>query len=84
MQSSPWVSKPTIFGKSGEPSYVYAYISSFLPQDKVAEFAKMAPITVLKETMRAAGDPRLSKWHESLIEKGLKLRKFSAVSSLCL
>jgi hypothetical protein len=47
----------------------------------VAEFAKMAPITVLKETMRAAGDPRLSKWHEALIEKGLKLRKLSAVSS---
>ncbi|WVQ72935.1 hypothetical protein IAR50_002497 [Cryptococcus sp. DSM 104548] len=47
-------------------------LCSFLPQDKVAEFAKMDAVTVLKETMRAAGDPRLTKWHEKLIEKGTK------------
>ncbi|TYJ52059.1 hypothetical protein B9479_007336 [Cryptococcus floricola] len=45
-------------------------LCSFLPQDKVAEFAKMDAVTVLKETMRAAGDPRLTRWHESLITKG--------------
>ncbi|OCF62348.1 hypothetical protein L486_02016 [Kwoniella mangroviensis CBS 10435] len=49
-------------------------LCSFLPQDKVAEFAKMAPEVVLKETMRAAGDPRLTKWHEALIEKGAKVK----------
>jgi len=54
--------------------------SSFLPQDKVAEFAKMAPVTVLKETMRAAGDPRLSRWHEELCEKGDKVKVLSGVS----
>ncbi|EAL21538.1 hypothetical protein CNBD0060 [Cryptococcus deneoformans B-3501A] len=50
-------------------------LCSFLPQDKVAEFAKMAPVTVLKETMRAAGDPRLTKWHEKLIDKGKRMKE---------
>ncbi|WVO23728.1 uncharacterized protein IAS62_005084 [Cryptococcus decagattii] len=50
-------------------------LCSFLPQDKVAEFAKMAPVTVLKETMRAAGDPRLTKWHEKLVDKGKRLKE---------
>lgn len=30
----------------------------------------MNPVTVLKETMRAAGDSRLERWHDSLVEKG--------------
>ena len=51
-------------------------LCSFLPQDKVAEFAKMAPVTVLRETMRAAGDPRLTSWHEQLREKGAKCNAF--------
>ena len=55
-------------------------VSSFLPQDKVAEFAKMAPVTVLKETMRAAGDPRLTRWHETLKDKGAKLQVIEDVS----
>ncbi|WVW84511.1 hypothetical protein I302_106545 [Kwoniella bestiolae CBS 10118] len=50
-------------------------LCSFLPQDKVAEFAKMAPEVVLKETMRAAGDPRLTNWHEMLVEKGAKSKE---------
>ncbi|OCF43921.1 hypothetical protein I317_02191 [Kwoniella heveanensis CBS 569] len=53
-------------------------LCSFLPQDKVAEFAKMAPVAVLKETMRAAGDPRLTKWHESLCEKGVTAKQIQA------
>nr|ODN86886.1 hypothetical protein L203_03659 [Cryptococcus depauperatus CBS 7841] len=52
-------------------------LCSFLPQDKVAEFAAMAPVTVLKETMRAAGDPRLTKWYERLLEKGDQSIKLS-------
>jgi hypothetical protein len=55
--------------------------SSFLPQDKVAEFAKMAPVTVLQETMRAAGDPRLSRWHQELCEKGDQVKVLSSVSA---
>ncbi|WRT67659.1 uncharacterized protein IL334_004631 [Kwoniella shivajii] len=52
-------------------------LCSFLPQDKVAEFAKMAPEVVLKETMRAAGDPRLTQWHETLVEKGVNSKDLS-------
>ncbi|WWC70626.1 uncharacterized protein I206_104577 [Kwoniella pini CBS 10737] len=52
-------------------------LCSFLPQDKVAEFAKMAPEVVLKETMRAAGDPRLTKWHENLVEKGARSKEIA-------
>ncbi|WWC88811.1 uncharacterized protein L201_003724 [Kwoniella dendrophila CBS 6074] len=54
-------------------------LCSFLPQDKVAEFAKMAPEVVLIETMRAAGDPRLTGWHESLIEKGKNSKDIATV-----
>ncbi|WWC62417.1 uncharacterized protein I303_105013 [Kwoniella dejecticola CBS 10117] len=53
-------------------------LCSFLPQDKVAEFAKMAPEVVLTETMRAAGDPRLTKWHENLVEKGAKSKEIAS------
>jgi hypothetical protein len=44
--------------------------SCFLAQDRVAEFAKMTPPLTLKETMRAAGDPRLTEWHQKLVTKG--------------
>ncbi|BEJ13844.1 hypothetical protein CspHIS471_0310180 [Cutaneotrichosporon sp. HIS471] len=50
-------------------------LCSFLPQDKVADFAKMNPVTVLKETMRAAGDPHLSQWHEDLVANGKAARE---------
>lgn len=40
----------------------------------------MAPVTVLKETMRAAGDPRLTKWHEKLVDKGKRLKELEIVS----
>lgn len=39
----------------------------------------MAPVTVLKETMRAAGDPRLTKWHEKLIDKGKRMKELEIV-----
>ncbi|ORY31419.1 nucleus protein [Naematelia encephala] len=52
-------------------------LCSFLPQDKVAEFAKMAPVVVLQETMRAAGDPRLTQWHAALVEKGAEAKEIS-------
>lgn len=66
-------------GRDGEQK-CQADGSSFLPQDKVAEFAKMAPVTVLRETMRAAGDPRLSRWHVELCEKGANVKVLSEVS----
>jgi len=39
----------------------------------------MAPDTVLKETIRTAGDPRLTRWHETLVEKGAKAKELEAV-----
>jgi hypothetical protein len=49
--------------------------SSFLPQDKVTEFARMTPQQLLKETQRAAGDSNLTAWHTTLIKEGKELRK---------
>jgi structural maintenance of chromosomes protein 5 len=48
--------------------------SSFLPQDKVSEFAQMSSQQLLKETQRAAGDENLSAWHQTLIESGKELK----------
>lgn len=45
-------------------------ISNYLPQDKVASFAAMAPPQLLQETMGAAGNPNLLKWHGELVNKG--------------
>ena len=56
--------------------------SSFLPQDKVSEFAQMTPQQLLKETQRAAGDERLTSWHETLTNAGQELKTLSLVSDL--
>lgn len=40
----------------------------FLPQDRVADFARLDPASLLVETQRAAGHKDLSKWHGQLIE----------------
>ncbi|KAJ4478957.1 hypothetical protein J3R30DRAFT_3657097 [Lentinula aciculospora] len=45
-------------------------LCSFLPQDKVSEFAMMSPQQLLKETQKAAGDTNLTSWHETLIDAG--------------
>lgn len=49
-------------------------LCSFLPQDKVSEFAQMSPQQLLKETQRAAGNENLTKWHNILIGSGKDLR----------
>lgn len=54
--------------------------SSFLPQDKVSEFAAMSPQQLLRETQRAAGDANLSDWHDTLISAGKDLRLMLQVS----
>ena len=48
--------------------------SSFLPQDKVSEFAAMTPQQLLRETQRAAGDERLTAWHDTLVNTGRDLK----------
>jgi len=35
----------------------------------------MSPPLTLKETMRAAGDPRLTEWHQKLVSKGNEKKK---------
>jgi hypothetical protein len=42
----------------------------FLPQDKVADFARMAPPELLKETQKAAGVDGMTQWHDKLIGYG--------------
>ncbi|KIL63939.1 hypothetical protein M378DRAFT_78988 [Amanita muscaria Koide BX008] len=49
-------------------------LCSFLPQDKVSEFAAMTPQQLLRETQRAAGDERLTAWQDTLINSGKELR----------
>ncbi|KAH9939337.1 P-loop containing nucleoside triphosphate hydrolase protein [Epithele typhae] len=50
-------------------------LCTFLPQDRVAEFARMTPQQLLRETQRAAGSPNLSNWHDTLIGSGKELRQ---------
>lgn len=47
-----------------------ANLCSFLPQDKVHEFAKMTDAKRLVETQKAVGGARLVRWHEKLTEHG--------------
>lgn len=48
---------------------------TFLPQDKVSEFARMTSQELLKETQKAAGNENLTRWHEILISSGKDLRE---------
>ena len=57
-------------------------VSSFLPQDKVSEFAHMTPQQLLKETQHAAGDERLGMWHEMLIREGKESKELGEVCRL--
>ncbi|KAF8165900.1 P-loop containing nucleoside triphosphate hydrolase protein [Crassisporium funariophilum] len=50
-------------------------LCSFLPQDKVSEFAAMSPQQLLRETQRAAGDENLTNWHDTLISAGKDLKQ---------
>ncbi|KAH9854875.1 P-loop containing nucleoside triphosphate hydrolase protein [Lenzites betulinus] len=50
-------------------------LCTFLPQDRVAEFARMTPQQLLKETQRAAGNEHLTAWHDTLISSGKELRR---------
>ncbi|RDX55312.1 P-loop containing nucleoside triphosphate hydrolase protein [Lentinus brumalis] len=49
-------------------------LCAFLPQDRVAEFARMTPQQLLRETQRAAGNENLTAWHDTLIGSGRELR----------
>ncbi|KAI0920810.1 hypothetical protein AcW1_005022 [Taiwanofungus camphoratus] len=51
-------------------------LCTFLPQDKVSEFAQMSPQQLLRETQRAAGNANLTNWHNTLISSGKELKQF--------
>ncbi|TDL30065.1 P-loop containing nucleoside triphosphate hydrolase protein [Rickenella mellea] len=52
-------------------------LCTFLPQDKVAEFAQMTPQQLLAQTQLAAGDQNLTTWHETLKKAGVELKKMT-------
>ena len=41
-------------------------LCQFLPQDKVAEFAAMSPIELLRSTQRAVASKKMIEWHDQL------------------
>ncbi|GLB34268.1 putative P-loop containing nucleoside triphosphate hydrolase protein [Lyophyllum shimeji] len=63
-----------IANKMAELNVQVGNLCSFLPQDKVSEFAQMTPQQLLRETQRAAGDERLTSWHDTLIDAGKELK----------
>lgn len=58
-----------------------ANLCSFLPQDRVNEFAKLKPEDLLVETQKVAGHKRLNEWHGALINLGQDLK---GVKEVCL
>ncbi|KAH9927340.1 P-loop containing nucleoside triphosphate hydrolase protein [Fomitopsis serialis] len=54
-------------------------LCTFLPQDKVSEFAHMTPQQLLRETQRAAGNAGLTAWHDTLISAGKDLKGITEV-----
>ncbi|KAI2064306.1 Structural maintenance of chromosomes protein 5 [Ophidiomyces ophidiicola] len=53
-------------------------LCQFLPQDKVCQFAALAPVELLQSTQRAAGSRELSTWHEQLKELRSGQKKLQA------
>ncbi|KAL7409239.1 hypothetical protein BDY24DRAFT_356208 [Mrakia frigida] len=43
-------------------------LCSFMPQERVAQFAEMSPQELLRQTQKAAGPAQMTEWHEKLIE----------------
>ncbi|KAI0677714.1 P-loop containing nucleoside triphosphate hydrolase protein [Trametes maxima] len=69
------VSGKEINARMAELNVQVGNLCAFLPQDRVAEFARMTPQQLLKETQRAAGNENLTSWHETLISSGKELRQ---------
>ena len=53
-------------------------LCQFLPQDRVAEFAALDPINLLRETQRAAAVPQVLQWHEALVTVGKEQKTIKA------
>ncbi|KAG8772659.1 Structural maintenance of chromosomes protein 5, partial [Serendipita sp. 405] len=65
--------KRTIEDKVADLGIQVSNLCSFLPQDRVQEFAKLKPEELLAETQKVAGHPRLKQWHDQLKELGTSL-----------
>ncbi|CDZ98809.1 Structural maintenance of chromosome protein SMC5/Spr18, SMC superfamily [Phaffia rhodozyma] len=65
----------TIREKMTELNIQVGNLCSFLPQDKVSEFATMSPQELLKQTQKAAGPPQMTQWHQNLIILGKESRE---------
>lgn len=50
-------------------------LCQFLPQDKVAEFAALSPVELLRSTQRAAAGAEMTEWHDSLIRLRAEQKK---------
>ncbi|EPQ58883.1 P-loop containing nucleoside triphosphate hydrolase protein [Gloeophyllum trabeum ATCC 11539] len=59
-----------VTSRIGDLNVQVGNLCSFLPQDKVAEFARMSPQELLRQTEKAAGNENLSAWHDTLISSG--------------
>lgn len=46
----------------------------------MSSFAALSPQELLRETQRAAGDDRLTSWHETLVKLGKEHRELNIVS----
>ncbi|KAG6841292.1 hypothetical protein C0991_012462 [Blastosporella zonata] len=64
----------TLNGVGASGKEINAKMAELNVQDKVSEFAQMSPQQLLRETQRAAGDERLTAWHDTLISAGKDLR----------
>jgi hypothetical protein len=57
-------------------------LCQFLPQDRVVEFAKLDPVSLLRETQRAAAPEHMIVWHDELknlraTEKSLGIKEMN-------
>jgi chromosome segregation ATPase len=55
-------------------------LCQFLPQDRVVEFARLDPVSLLRETQRAAAPEQMTIWHDELkklraTEKSLEIKE---------
>lgn len=57
-------------------------LCSFLPQDRVNEFAKLKPEELLVETQKVAGHKKLNDWHNELITLGGELKEIKEVGPI--
>jgi len=61
--------------KVNEFNIAIGNLCCFLPQDKVADFAKMNPTELLRETQKAAGPEGMTAWHDKLVQLGAEQKE---------